>query len=129
DESGNLDFSPSGTKYFVLATVTKERPFDAYKDLCDLKYDLIESGQDREMFHASEDLQHVRNSVFQIISKHLKGVRIDALIVEKRKTDPSWQRIEVFYPQMLGVLIRYIVNGHNPSDYKEIIVITDQIPL
>ena len=33
DEAGNLDFSPNGTKYFVLGGITKERPFRAYKEL------------------------------------------------------------------------------------------------
>jgi hypothetical protein len=128
DESGNLDFSAKGTKYFILCSVTKERPFNAYKDLCDLKYDLIESGHEIEMFHATEDRQAVRNQVFQIISRHLNGVRIDALIVEKRKTYPSWHSVEVFYPKMLAYLIRYIFKGCKAEDFKEVIVITDQIP-
>lgn len=129
DESGNLDFSPNGTKYFVITSVTKERPFNAYKDLCDLKYNLIEAGEDREYFHATEDLQSVRDSVFKIIETHIDGIRVDTVIAEKRKTYPAWQQIEIFYPKMLGYLIRYIINGHNASDFKEIIVITDQIPM
>ena len=31
DEAGNLDFSPNGTRYFMLGSVTKERPFRAYQ--------------------------------------------------------------------------------------------------
>jgi hypothetical protein len=129
DEAGNLDFSSNGTKYFTLTSVTKERPFNAYKDLCDLKYNLIEAGEDRERFHATEDLQPVRNEVFKIIKNHIGGIRIDTLIIEKRKTHPLLQEVEKFYPKMLGYLIRYIFHGCNASDYKEIIVITDQIPL
>jgi hypothetical protein len=26
DEAGNLDFSPSGTRFFILSIITKERP-------------------------------------------------------------------------------------------------------
>jgi hypothetical protein len=33
DEAGNLDFSPSGTRYFILSSITKERPFNAYREL------------------------------------------------------------------------------------------------
>ena len=40
DEAGNLDFSPTGTRFFLLGAVTKERPFHAYKELTELKYDL-----------------------------------------------------------------------------------------
>jgi hypothetical protein len=32
DEAGNLDFSPTGTRYFILSSVAKERPFNAYKN-------------------------------------------------------------------------------------------------
>ena len=46
DEAGNLDFSPNGTRYFLLTSVTKERPFYACKDLIELKYDLVEVGAD-----------------------------------------------------------------------------------
>jgi hypothetical protein len=44
DEAGNLDFSRSGTRYFLLGCITKERPFRAYQELTEVKYDLIEQG-------------------------------------------------------------------------------------
>jgi len=70
DEGGNLDFSDNGTNYFVLTSISKERPFEAYKEMLELKYDLIESGLDIEYFHASEDRQSVRDRVFGIIRNH-----------------------------------------------------------
>jgi hypothetical protein len=129
DESGNFDFSPNGTKYFFITSVTKERPFNAYKELCELKYDLIENGEDIEYFHATEDSQIIRDRVFKIISANMQGIRIDSIIVEKRKTVPTWQVAEIFYPKILAYLIRYIFKGVRASDYKEIIVVTDQLPL
>ena len=71
DEGGNLDFSNTGTKYFVLTALSKERPFEAYKNLNELKYDLVEQGVEIEYFHAAEDRQVVRNSVFKIIDDRL----------------------------------------------------------
>ena len=53
DEAGNLDFSRNGTKYFVLGGITKERPFHAYKELTELKYDQVERGTALEYFHAA----------------------------------------------------------------------------
>jgi hypothetical protein len=38
DEAGNFDFSPGGTKYFILSAVSKERPFQAYQEMTELKY-------------------------------------------------------------------------------------------
>ena len=129
DEAGNLDFSPSGTRYFSLTSITKERPFEAYKDLTELKYDLVELGTDIEYFHASEDSQAVRNRVFQIIQNRLQGVRIDSLIVEKRKTGPALQALEKFYPRMLGYLLKYVIDGYSLVGVKQVVVFTDRIPI
>lgn len=85
DEAGNLDFSINGTKYFLLTSIAKERPFLAYMEMTELKYDLVEQGLDIEYFHASEDSPFIRKKVFDIILDKLKGMRIDSLIVEKEK--------------------------------------------
>ena len=129
DEAGNLDFSPSGTRYFILSSVTKERPFNAYKELTELKYDLVEGGMNIEYFHAAEDNQSTRNQVFEIIKRNLSGIRVDSLIVEKRKTGPALRAEEQFYPKMLGYLLRHIVERHDISQYAEIVVFTDRIPV
>jgi hypothetical protein len=129
DESGNLDFSPNGTKYFLLTSVTKERPFLSYKEMTELKYDLVEHGLDIEYFHASEDSPVIRKKIFEIILDKLNGFRIDSLIIEKRKTGPALRSEELFYPEMLGYLLKYILNGYNLSIYSEVIVFTDRIPV
>ena len=129
DEAGNLDFSPSGTRYFLLGCISKERPFRAYQELTELKYDLIEQGIDLEYFHAAEDKQVTRNLVFEIIRRHLDGVRVDALLVEKCKTAPFLQREERFYAHMLGQLLQYILAQHHLQDFTEVIVFTDRLPV
>ncbi len=129
DEAGNFDFSSSGTRYFIFTSITKERPFEAYKELNELKYDLIQEGRDIEYFHASEDLQDVRNQVFQVISDRLNGIRIDSLIVEKRKTVPAFQVLEEFYPRVLGYLLRYVIEEIKLGDVSRVIIFTDQIPI
>lgn len=129
DEGGNLDFSGKGTKYFTLTSLSKERPFEAYKAMNELKYDLIESETEIEYFHASEDRQAVRNEVFEIIKTHLDQTRLDSLIVEKRKTGPALQAEEKFYPRMLGYLLKYVVNGYDLTMLEKVIVFTDSIPV
>lgn len=129
DEGGNLDFSGSGTKYFTLTSLSKERPFEAYKAMNELKYDLIEVETEIEYFHASEDRQAVRNEVFEIINTHLDQTRLDSLIVEKRKTGPALQAEEKFYPRMLGYLLKYVVNGYDLTMLEKVIVFTDSIPV
>jgi hypothetical protein len=129
DEAGNLDFSRGGTRYFLLGCVTKERPFRAYQELTELKYDLIEQGIGLEYFHAAEDKQATRNRVFDIIHRHLAGVRVDALLVEKCKTAPALQVEERFYAHMLGNLLHLILAQHHLPDFAEVIVFTDRLPV
>jgi hypothetical protein len=129
DEAGNFDFSQKGTPYFILCSLTKERPFIAYQELTELKYDLIESGEEREYFHATEDRQEVRNRVFGIISQRLTGCTIDATIVEKRKTGRALQDITRFYPKMLGYHLKYILERVDWRGIAEVIVLTDRIPV
>lgn len=129
DEAGNFDFTPTGTKYFLFGAVVKERPFSAYKDLTELKYDLVEIGTDIEYFHASENAQPVRNRVFEIIQRNLAGIRVDSLVIEKGKTAPELRAVEEFYPHMLGRLLRFILAQHDLAAFKEVLVFTDRVPV
>ena len=129
DEAGNFDFSPGGTKYFVLSAVSRERPFCTYQEMTELKYDLVEGGKDIEYFHASEDEQVVRDEVFAIIQRNLTSIRVNSLVVEKRKIGPALRPPEHFYPKMLGYLLRYILKGYDLRQFQEVIVFTDRIPV
>lgn len=129
DEAGDFAFSERGTRYFIVGSITAERPFPVYPDLMELKYDLAEYGTDLEYFHASENAQAVRNQVFAIVQKHLDGILIDTTIVEKRKTGPALQVPEKFYPRMLGYHLEFILRQYRLTDYDSVIVYTDQIPI
>ena len=129
DEAGNLDFSRNGTKYFVLGGITTERPFHAYKQLTELKYDLVERSMDLEYFHAAEDNQATRNQVFDIIEKNLAHVAADAIIVEKQKVDVPLRDEERFYPKVLGTLLREILRQYPLAEFAEVIVFTDSLPV
>lgn len=129
DEGGNLDFSDHGTKYFTLTCLSKERPFRAYQEITELKYDLIENGINLEYFHASEDSWPVKNKCIDIISKNLQGIRVDSVIIEKRKAVAGLRQDEVFYPKMLGYLIRYVVQQYTIENYSMLHIFTDRIPV
>ena len=90
---------------------------------------LIEKGRDIEYFHASEDKQEVRDQVFAIIQKYLSQIRVDTLLVDKRRVGPSLRPVEKFYPKMMGYLLNYVIKGLSWSGVSEVIVITDQIPV
>lgn len=129
DEAGNFDFSPSGTAFFILGSLFKERPFAAYRQLTELKYDLIEGGQDLEYFHASHDRQHIRNQVFSIIASRLEGCRIDASIVEKSQVQ-SAQRDDIsFYCRVVTLHLCRVFESMDWTGVDELLVITDRVPV
>lgn len=129
DESGNLDFSARGTRYFVLTSVSTKRPFQINDALDSYKYDCIEYGLEEERFHCANDNAHVRNRVFDLIGHRLDDVDIDSLLVEKRKTSPALTAERRFYPEMLGHLLKNVLARPSHQEAEEIIIITDTIPL
>ncbi len=129
DEAGNLDFSVKGTPYFVLASVSMHRPFQVYEALDSYRYNCLESGLGSEHFHCANDNKHVRDSVFSIIGDCLDAMCIDCLVVEKAKTGPALQDDMRFYPEMLGYLLKYVIPRELEAGAKDIIVITDTLPV
>lgn len=129
DEGGNFDFSPQGTKYFILTSVTATRPFVWDPPLMSLKYDELERGSNAEYFHAAEDKQVVRSRVFDILSPCVTAMRLDSLIVPKARVVPPLRQEEKFYSRMLGYLLRYVIQRVGSDRYAEVIVMTDAIPV
>ena len=129
DESGNLDFSASGTRYFVLTSVTIQRPFPAYEALDAFRYECIEQHTDLEYFHCAEDSRALRAGVFQRIAASLEQMRIDCLIVEKAKTAPAQRADLRFYPEMLGHLLNFVAPQVQPTTASELMIITDALPI
>ncbi len=129
DEGGNLDFSPTGTRYFTLTSVTTEHPLAWSAKLTELKYELIDQGSNIEFFHASEDSQAVRDRVFAVIGPLLDLVRIDCVIVEKARTPPAARHDEEFYPKVLGRLVHYVASEAWNAAYSELVVFTDALPI
>ncbi|WP_206613405.1 DUF3800 domain-containing protein [Parahaliea mediterranea] len=129
DEGGNFDFSEKGSKYFTLTCIARTRPFLLNGALDSYKYDLLEFGQDREHFHCAEDNVHVRRRVFEQISGHADTLRVYSLVIPKSKTVVPIRREQEFYPQMLGFLLRDVLLKESAPHVKEVIVVTDTIPL
>ena len=130
DESGNFDFSPSGTRYFVLTSVSMKRPFPLAVPMDDYKHDRLEYGLDLEYFHCYRDGKIVRNRVFELIAGHLGGMHLDCLIVEKAKVEPALQEDRRFYPEVLTHLLKLILPVElDDGDAERVIVITDTIPV
>jgi len=82
DESGNFDFSASGTKHFVMTAYVTTEPLFAATRIARLKYYLLSQGVGISNFHASEDSQRVRNQVFEQLAK-LRNLTAHTLWLKK----------------------------------------------
>lgn len=129
DEGGDLSFSPKGSKYFTMTCVSCIRPFLWDAAITDLRYDMIEQGEEVHYFHASENPNPMRKRVFDEIAKHLASIRIDSIIVEKNKTHPKVQADTRFYPEVLGYLLKYVFSYSDVEQADNAVVFTDHIPL
>lgn len=83
DESGNFDFSESGTKHLVMSAVMCFQPRSVATKILDLKYSLYEEGLGVSSFHATDDRQNVRNRVFARISE-IEGLNAHTMWLNKR---------------------------------------------
>jgi hypothetical protein len=108
DESGNFDFSPKGTRFFVLTILSTTNPYDIGAPLLKLRYDLLQNYacgprmEEQGYFHASEDAQQVRNAVFSILSKIDCAMRIDSVIAQKNRAAPLFHQEPMRFYKMLG---------------------------
>ena len=131
DESGNLDFSPNGTKYFVLTAVSMKRPFAMNQALDSYKYDCIENGIDVEYFHCYHDSKRVRRTVFGLINDCPHSIVVDCLVIEKSAISTELQVARRFYPAMFAQLINLTMNeiARDLDSKDEVIVISDTVPI
>ena len=128
DESGNFDFSASGSRYFVLTSVSLRRPFPVTGLLDAYRHECLEFGLNLESFHCANDNRHVRGRVFDLVTAHLDEMHIDCIVVEKRKAVLSLRQGSHLYPRMLGYLLRFVVRKEVDRGAKEFIAITDTLP-
>lgn len=128
DESGNFDFSISGTRYFILTSVTLYRPFPMTNVLDSYRCECLEFGLDMESFHCANDNRHVRGRVFDLIADHLDEIRVDSIVVEKRKVSLLLRKGKNLYPWVLSRLLQFVIRQETKKGTRQFIVITDRLP-
>ncbi len=136
DESGNFDFSPKGTKFFILTSFTTFNPIFKRDKLIELRYKLLSEGIDEGFFHASEDRQTTRDAIFSILTELGDTYDVRSVLVRKNRVNPSLY--EEYYPKKgrmikrttgMGLykkicecLLKYIFTGKK-NDVKKIVVV------
>lgn len=139
DESGNFDFTSTGTKYFLLTSISSLTPLDNREIFSKYRYELLSQGINQECFHATEDKQDIRDQVFSFL-KHCKDFSVDAVIAQKNKANPSLyketilkngKRITIkvedeFYRIICQTLLKYVMRRYNNS-IDNIVIVLDNL--
>ena len=125
DESGNFDFSPSGTSHFVFAAVATNNPAYSSSRMNSVKYQLLSDGIDVSDFHATEDKQVVRDSVFPVIDK-METISAYVIYGEKRFLAPSLQNPEGIYSLFGKATIKFFMRNLDFTNIWSITVVFDQ---
>ncbi|HWQ27512.1 MAG TPA: DUF3800 domain-containing protein, partial [Dehalococcoidia bacterium] len=109
DESGDFDFSPSGSRFFSLTAVSTEDPYSLAAELHELKHRLIERVHDREFsyFHAFNDPPQVRQRVFALLGQFSR-YRVDAVTFPKNVIHPPLRDPWKFYPHAARLLLKWV---------------------
>lgn len=141
DESGNLDFSAKGTKYWSLTALCTTDPTRNREALSKLGYALALEGNGVECFHATEDRQVVRDKVFEAILGLDDNSEVHCVLAEKRKTHPSLytdhkskksgnkpkQDPTSFYNLVCRTLLRYILNAPRFKEADSVVIVLSAI--
>ncbi len=127
DESGNFDFSRKGTPLFMLSGLVTKDIVSWTLPLQLLKHEIMAQGYDLEEFHATEDYQWIRNSVFQVLTQPTQS-QIHTVIVPKLTVPLIHQSPEKFYPAVFKQLMQQLMASYEFAEVKKLVLILDEIP-
>jgi len=137
DESGDMNFTQTGSKYYMFNFLVKKRPFKLHEYIANYRYELLEKSLDPlmakrlniEYFHAHNDNKHIKNELFNIISTFdIDAVKIYSYILEKEKVQPNKRELnEDFYIDNLIFSIGKLLEKNKIT--SDFIIITDNLPV
>ncbi len=128
DEGGDLNFSPTGSRFYTFAAAWTYDPHPLAIELTRLRFGLLKAGHDIPSFHATEDKQAHRDLVMGKLLE-APGWNFAAMVVEKRKINPSVRQPERFYPQFAGMVLKFIFRGRLLADTSQVVTCTDTLPM
>lgn len=127
DESGNLDFSPNGSRHFCFGVLTLRDPGPLAAALTRLRYALLAQGLDLQAFHAAEDRQAVRDQVFAVLAE-VGGFTLDFLVADKRTMHPALRDPFEFYCRHGHAIMEAALEPVRDLRHG-LVIITDTLPL
>ena len=129
DESGDLNFSPTGSRFYVFAAAWTYDPSPLANDLTALRFRLIKlgHGDDLSAFHACDDPAPRRDHVVSVMLDH-KTWNFAAIVVDKPRVNPSLYDPLTFYPKFAGMVLRFVFRGRVRPATSLVLIYTDTLP-
>lgn len=125
DESGDFNFTDTGTKHFVMAGVLTKEPLKSAIPLQDLRYQLLAKGINQSSFHAAPDLQIVRDLVFSEIV-HMSDIKVHVVFGRKDQLDPSARNMQDLHFQFTAALMQFHLDKGNIRESSQLVVVIDR---
>lgn len=128
DESGDLSFTPRGSRYYVFTVAWTYDPQPLALDLIALRFSYLKFGTDLNRFHACEDQQRVRDAVVgKLVAQ--RGWSFASIVVEKNKVNPTIRDEDRFYPQFATMVLRFVLKGCVRRGTDQVLIFTDELPV
>jgi hypothetical protein len=122
-----MGFKPRGSKYYIFCVTWTYDPQPLAHALTALRYQLNKNGDDICRFHAMVDGPR-RNQVFAVLQAH-SGWNFNAIIVEKRKVNPSIYDPHVFYPKFASIPLKFVLGYRILPTTSSVMIYTDRLPI
>ena len=129
DESGNLDFTQNGSPFFIMTCAAVQRPFITVHILDEIKYNLIEGGDDIEKLHACEDRNEVRKLVYQVLAMEPNEYRVYSAYVKKASIPDEMRTPDEIYSRLYSLIFDEVFALEIDQSVKQVIAITDRLPV
>jgi hypothetical protein len=129
DESGEFNFSPTGSRYYIFTAVWTYDPLPLSIELTNLRYSIIKAGQGPNLsaFHACDDPTPRRELAIDAMLRRLRW-NFASIVIEKNKVNPAVREPDVFYPKFLAMVLRFVFRGRIGPRTGKVIVYTDSLP-
>ena len=130
DESGNLDFSPRGSRYYVFTAAWTYDPVPLAHELTALRFRCLKIGHGERLsaFHACEDPQPRRDLVIEAMLNH-KTWNFASIVIDKPRINPTIYDPIKFYPKFAGMVLRFVFKGRVRPGTAQVLVYFDTLPL
>ena len=125
DESGNFDFSSKGSKNFVLAGIATLHPLKSASKISELRYELLTQGHNISHFHATEDLQEIRDAMFEVLTE-VKDLKCHVISGSKSLVPTNLRSDAEMHASFAKELIKFTRRSYSDWRFQRVVVVFDQ---